>query len=64
MDQRLMTLKAAAERIGVPEATLRYWRHIGQGPRGAKLGRRVMFRVEDVDAWIEQQFRAEAARTA
>lgn len=53
---RLMTLRDAAARIGVPEATLRYWRHLGKGPAGQKLGRRVMFRTEDIDAWIDEQF--------
>lgn len=52
----LLTLSEAAERMRVPEATLRYWRHKGTGPRSAKLGRRVVYRERDVDAWIEKQF--------
>jgi predicted DNA-binding transcriptional regulator AlpA len=31
---------------------LRYWRHIGQGPKGTKFGRRVLYRRSDVDAWV------------
>jgi predicted DNA-binding transcriptional regulator AlpA len=36
-------------------ATIRYWRHIGTGPRGFKLGRRVLYVESDVRAWIEAQ---------
>ncbi len=32
-------------------ATLRYWRHLGVGPDGFRLGRRVVCRREDVDRW-------------
>jgi len=55
----LLTLSEAAEYLRTNEATMRYWRHIGEGPRSAKLGRRVVYRKEDVDAWIEAQFDAE-----
>jgi predicted DNA-binding transcriptional regulator AlpA len=36
-------------------ATLRYWRHLGTGPRSFRLGRRVVYRLADVGAWIEAQ---------
>jgi predicted DNA-binding transcriptional regulator AlpA len=42
-----------SERTGVPLSTLRHYRLNGIGPRSFKLGRRVMYAVEDVDAWIE-----------
>nr|WP_245839367.1 helix-turn-helix domain-containing protein [Mycobacterium aquaticum] len=38
-----------------PVATLRWWRATGQGPRSSSLGRRVVYRREDVEAWIESQ---------
>lgn len=44
----------------VPEATLRYWRHIGTGPKSFKLGRHVVYKREDVEAWIAAQYEAEA----
>ncbi len=44
-----------------PLATLRYWRHIGYGPKSFKLGGRVAYRLEDVEEWIEAQY-AEAQR--
>jgi len=47
--------EVAAE-LGVPLRTVYAWRSTGRGPRGARFGRHVRFRREDVDAWIEQQF--------
>jgi DNA-binding transcriptional MerR regulator len=55
MDQ-LLTLSQVAEMLNVPAATLRYWRHIGDGPPSARLGRRVMYRESDVTAWVTAQF--------
>ncbi len=41
------------------ESTLRYWRHKGEGPPSARIGRRVIYRVKDIKAWIDAQFAAE-----
>jgi predicted DNA-binding transcriptional regulator AlpA len=43
------------------ESTLRYWRHKGEGPPSARIGRRVVYRVKDIEAWIDAQFAAEGA---
>jgi predicted DNA-binding transcriptional regulator AlpA len=50
----LLTLPEAAELLRAV-ATLRYWRHLGTGPRSFCLGRRVVYRLADVHAWIEAQ---------
>lgn len=42
-----------------PAETLRYWRHIGKGPRSFKVGRRVLYKREDVQAWFDRQYNAE-----
>ena len=34
----LLTLPEAAELLRAPVATLRYWRHLGTGPRSFRLG--------------------------
>jgi len=52
----LRTLEQIAEQLSTPPATLRFWRHKGTGPKSFKLGRRVMYRQSDVDAWLEQQY--------
>jgi hypothetical protein len=51
----LLTLTETAELLRTPVATLRYWRHLGIGPVGFRLGRRVVYRRADVSAWIDDQ---------
>ena len=36
-DDELMTLKEVATLVRVPEATLRYWRHLRTGPHGFRI---------------------------
>ena len=49
-----------------PLSTLRYWRHIGYGPKSFKIGGRVVYKLEDVEQWIEAQYNNSdsAAQTA
>jgi DNA-binding transcriptional MerR regulator len=49
---RLLTITEAAEIARVPVATLRYWRHLGIGPRSLRLRRHVVYRADDLHAWI------------
>lgn len=58
---RMLTIQQAAERLGLPVSTLRTWRQSGAGPRAGKLGRRLFYREEDLDAWVDEQFAADAA---
>jgi excisionase family DNA binding protein len=51
----LLTITEAAELLRAPVATLRYWRHLGTGPRSFRLGRRVLYRYDDVRRWIDAQ---------
>ncbi|MAZ03669.1 MAG: hypothetical protein CMN56_11080 [Sneathiella sp.] len=41
-----------AEQLGLSESTLAKMRLSGDGPPYSKLGRRVVYRPEDIDAWI------------
>jgi predicted DNA-binding transcriptional regulator AlpA len=59
--QRLLKLQEVAAMTGIPENTLRFWRHQGTGPKSAKLGRRVVYREADVLAWVEEQFTKDAS---
>ena len=59
---QLLTLTEAAARLRAPVATLRYWRHLGIGPDSFRLGRRVMYRRDDLDRWIDAQHDAQAER--
>ena len=62
MHDQLLTLSEAADILRTPVATLRYWRHLGIGPDGFRVGRRVMYRIEDLDRWITQRRDEEAKR--
>jgi len=54
-DLDLLTITEAAELVRAPVATLRYWRHLGTGPRSFRLGRRVVYSLDDLRAWINVQ---------
>jgi excisionase family DNA binding protein len=54
-DPELLTIAEAADLVRAPVATLRYWRHLGTGPHSFRLGRRVLYRRDDLHDWIAQQ---------
>lgn len=56
-NDELLTLKDVAELLRVPEATLRYWRHLGTGPRSFRIGRTVRYWRTEVALWLEEQTR-------
>ena len=51
----LLTITEAANIVRAPVATLRYWRHLGTGPRSFRLGRRILYRHDDLVSWINEQ---------
>ncbi len=51
----LFTLAELARYLRVPDATLRYWRHRGTGPRSFRIGRHVRYHRADVDNWLRDQ---------
>ena len=51
----LLTITEAAQLLRAPVATLRYWRHLGTGPHSFRLGRRVLYRADDLHSWIDAQ---------
>jgi predicted DNA-binding transcriptional regulator AlpA len=61
-EDELMSIKEVAALVRVPEATLRYWRHLGTGPQGFRIGRSVRYWRTEVWAWLEEQTRTEKAR--
>ncbi len=52
-----MTTPEAAEYVGLSPATLETRRTRGGGPPFVKLGVRVVYRLEDLDGWLEEQRR-------
>lgn len=64
LSDRLLTTMEVAARCRTTPSTVRYWRHIGYGPTGFKVGKRVLYREVDLATWLDQQHRraAPAAR--
>lgn len=60
-DDKLHTLAEVADLLRVPPATLRYWRHLGSGPRSFRVGRHVRYYRTDVEAWLRAQHDAGGA---
>lgn len=50
-----LTTADLAARYRTAESTVRYWRHIGDGPKGVKIGRRVLYRLSECERWERQQ---------
>jgi DNA-binding transcriptional MerR regulator len=52
---QLLGAKEVSDLIGVPVGTLRYWRHSDIGPASFTLGRRVVYRLDEVLRWISER---------
>ena len=48
---RHLTTAELAERLRLPEATVKYWRVTGYGPRPMHIGKHVRYRETDIEAW-------------
>ena len=55
-----LTQKALARRWCLSARTLERWRWLGQGPAFLKLGGRVAYRLEDIEAFEASQTRDKA----
>ena len=54
-DDKLLTIGEAAAIVRAPVATLRYWRHLGVGPCGFRVGRGLRYWRQDVIDWLDEQ---------
>jgi hypothetical protein len=57
MSTRHLNQRQLAERWGISPKTLEGWRWLGQGPKFLKLGGRIVYRLEDIEAFEKQQLR-------
>ena len=48
----VLNSEQVADRLGLSVSTLAKMRLYGTGPAYSKLGRRVVYRLEDLEAWI------------
>lgn len=52
MDDNLNT-QGAAEYLGSTPHTLNTWRYLNKGPKYVRMGRKIMYRRADLDAWMD-----------
>lgn len=50
MPKNLIT-EEVADRFRTSAETVRYWRHTGKGPRSFRVGKRVLYSLEDIEEW-------------
>lgn len=53
-----LTTAEVAERYRTAASTVRYWRHIGTGPNGVLIGRRVLYRETELTRWEREREQA------
>jgi hypothetical protein len=58
---RHLNQRELAERWNISARSLERWRWIGEGPRFLKLGRRVVYRLEDIERYEAEQLRDSTA---
>ncbi|MBF0184490.1 MAG: helix-turn-helix domain-containing protein [Magnetococcales bacterium] len=51
-----LEVRGAAARIKLAASTLAKMRTYGNGPRYAKVGGKILYKVSDLDTWIESRF--------
>jgi DNA-binding transcriptional MerR regulator len=58
MSTEYLTTSEVAARYRTAESTIRFWRMTGRGPKGIKVGRRVLYsraEIERFERELEQQ---------
>jgi excisionase family DNA binding protein len=58
-----LTVREAADYVRLAMSTLNALRTAGRGPRFIKLGRKILYDVKDLDAWLERHKRQSTNET-
>ena len=53
-DHDYLTTEEVAELLRTTPETVRYWKHVKKGPKSFKVGRRVLYAREDVEAFVAE----------
>ena len=53
-----------ADRWNISERTLERWRWLGEGPAYLKIGGRVVYRLEDIEAYETERLRTSTSAAA
>ncbi len=51
----LLTVEETASLLGVKPGTLYNWKSMRVGPPSIKVGHLLRYRLEDLEAWLQQQ---------
>jgi hypothetical protein len=62
-EQSFINQRELAQRWGISPRTLERWRWLGAGLRFLKLGGRVVYRMEDVEAFEAERLRSSTSQT-
>jgi len=49
-----LTTEEVAELLRTSPESVRFWRHVKKGPKSFRVGRRVLYAREDVEAFIAE----------
>jgi hypothetical protein len=49
-----LTTTEVGVRYRTPDSTVRYWRMIGYGPKGVKVGRRVLYAIDEIERFDKE----------
>jgi excisionase family DNA binding protein len=49
-----LTTSELAQKLRTSPETVRYWEHVGKAPKSFKVGRRRLYAIEDVEAFIAE----------
>jgi DNA-binding transcriptional MerR regulator len=60
MTAHLLTTEEVAERFRTSPSTVRYWRSLGVGPSGVRVGRRVLYEEAECDRWWKAKVDADS----
>lgn len=63
MKEIRLTPEDLAERWKVPTTTLSQWRWNGKGPQFIRLGKHIVYRLQDVELFEEQKLRRDTTHT-
>jgi predicted DNA-binding transcriptional regulator AlpA len=63
-DERWLSRQQLADRYGLPVKTPAQWASKGTGPRYARIGRHVRYRLSDVIAWEAERLESHAPSAA
>jgi excisionase family DNA binding protein len=53
-EERFLTVPELAVLLRVAESTVHDWRYRGVAPRGIRVGRLLLFKESDVQAWLDE----------